>query len=159
MRMPVAKLCVYKVLLEENRFITGYEITKQVPYQHQGIYRILSDAYEKGALKLKVIEQSSKPNRKAYKVIKPALLKKMIIEELGETVNIPTLGIIQIDLILGLESLIEWEHIEKWLTDIKYLLIDHMKDPYVTNVTIANMLSKEIDKILRRKQKEITKVA
>ena len=160
MKLPLTRLVCFRIILDQENFISGYEIAKRTPFKHQGIYRELAKASERGLITYKVEPQDDKPDRKLYRVKK----RDKMIEEMKTDLNLNnlnpmTISGFDIDMILSFEHLVGTSAIYKFLTRLKSELMHMLKyEKHVTKAAVnatLMLLEAEIEKRIKQARQEL----
>ena len=155
MKLPLTRLVCFRIILDQENFISGYEIAKRTPFKHQGIYRELSKATDRGLIKFKIEPQDDKPDRKLYRVKRrDKMIEEMKMDLNLNNLNPMTISAFDVDMILSCEHLVGSGVIYKFLTRFKSELMHMLKyEKHVTkssvNATLM-LLEIEIDKRIKQ---------
>ena len=119
MKLPITKIMVYRILLDNDGSVTGYKMTKIIPYQHQGIYRVLKQAREKGLIDYQLIQQSDRPDAKNYFIRNEQGIIDEMVGIVAAKINPVTVGINDIDGVLTCEKYVGSNLVVNWLERLK----------------------------------------
>lgn len=152
--MPIVRLIAYKTVLDNSsNGITGYEITKTLPYQHQGIYKVLGKAAENGLLTFRTEAQEHRPDRKVYTVNNKAALIEAMKDILHEPILVLTLGVYDIDAVMSCEKYVGPDMVIDWLGRLKRQLLRAQKETQFDTDTVS-VIAKHLNGFIRKKALE-----
>lgn len=152
--MPIVRLIAYKTVLDhQSKGITGYEMTKCLPYQHQGIYKVLGKAATAGLLDFHTIPQTHKPDRKVYKAGNKIALIDAMKDILHEPILVLTLGVYDIDAVIACEKYVGSDMVIDWLGRLKRHLISAQKETKFETVTVT-LLTKHLNNQIKKQAME-----
>ena len=148
MKLPLTKLMIYRILLEQKEPITGYEMTKLIPYQHQGVYRILGQALQRGIVVMTREAQEGKPDRKYYTLKDKDSVKKEMTEALIGAQAVASITAYDIDVVLRCERHVGKQVILLWLQtvlkDFEHIIKDKKVGEHLYTLRTVQMLREEV---------------
>ena len=149
MKLPLTKLLIYRTLLEKKEPITGYDMTKTIPYQHQGVYRILGQALKKGLIEMTIEPQEGKPDRKYYTLVKRKCVKQEMVEALLANQVSASITPFDVDVVINCEKHVGKQTVLVWLNMVLkgYESMIHNKNDeiYPFTESMIERLKKELE--------------
>ena len=148
-QLPIVRLMVILELLKAKDKKSGYQMFKQSPFSHQGLYKELRNLRKSGCVNSYEISQTGKPDKIVYEICDHDKVLNYVKMALSQHVDINSVRPIDLDVVMSFRNYIDGRLILAWLYKFDPQFLPTQDQKWKRDTTLSHAARKAMLRLIQ----------